>query len=258
MSRIMIFVGILSLFINSAYPRNNITKVEPRRGMIGIQLGQKDGGFFVHKVFKNSPAEKAGLQTGDVILRVKEQDVSGLSMAQVLNLFNGNPETELQAAVMRGGMEVPPIIIHRMSPKQLSEESPDFKKIVKRPKSPGRKVAPPNQGKVPVKPEPLNSVKIKKWLDYYYEVYGFRAVFLDNSFAEKLGALNNEGLLVIDVNPGTPASKAGLSRWDVIYRIDGTFPVLLFKKSTPPDKSAGALPLDITLMGITGEKEVKL
>ena len=240
--------------------RKNAPPVEPKRGMVGIQLGHNDGKFYVQQVFKNSPAERAGLKGGDILLRVGEQDLSGLSLPEVLNLFNGDPSSEVEVAVFRGGLEVPPLKINRVSPKKLYEKSEDFKKVVNARKntSPQKKqqkeVIPPQVKQV----TQLDKDKLDKWLKHYEKVYGFRAVLLDDKFGEKLGAIFNEGVLVLEVKLGTPAYKAGLEKWDLIHRIEGKIPVEYFKTNQPPSDASGPLPLNITLMGLTGEKDMKL
>jgi serine protease Do len=48
----------------------------PDRPMLGVQLGAGEGGVLVREVIPNSPAEKAGLKSGDLILKVNGEDVS--------------------------------------------------------------------------------------------------------------------------------------------------------------------------------------
>ncbi|MCS6976054.1 MAG: PDZ domain-containing protein [Gemmatales bacterium] len=49
-----------------------------QRGFLGIQLAEKDGGVFVEQVLPGSPAAKAGLRSGDRILRYQEKDFANL------------------------------------------------------------------------------------------------------------------------------------------------------------------------------------
>ncbi|MGB0644310.1 MAG: S1C family serine protease, partial [Akkermansiaceae bacterium] len=48
----------------------------PDRPMLGVQLGAGEGGVLVTEVVPNSPAEKAGLKDGDLIIKVNGKDVS--------------------------------------------------------------------------------------------------------------------------------------------------------------------------------------
>jgi len=235
-------------------------KVEPKRGMVGIQLSRNENGqYLVQKVFSNSPAQAAGLKQGDLLLRVKERDLSGLEMHEVLNLFNGDPLTEVEVAVMRSGGEVPPMRINRIAPKDLYEKSPDFNRAAKNaPQSPVKKPA----GKKPPQPYSdkavLNAVRIRAWLTYFENAYGFRAILLDEKYGRKTGALFSEGLLVIEVKPGTRAAKKGLEKWDIIFKIGGRDPAELIQASDSPNKNLEPAPLDLTLMGVTGERNIQL
>jgi len=48
----------------------------PDRPMLGVQLGAGEGGVLVTEVVPNSPAEKAGLKGGDLIIKVNGKEVS--------------------------------------------------------------------------------------------------------------------------------------------------------------------------------------
>lgn len=48
----------------------------PDRPMLGVQLGAGEGGVLVTEVVPNSPAEKAGLKDGDLMIKVNGEDVS--------------------------------------------------------------------------------------------------------------------------------------------------------------------------------------
>ena len=48
----------------------------PDRPMLGVKLGAGEGGVLVTEVVPNSPAEKAGLKGGDLIIKVNGKDVS--------------------------------------------------------------------------------------------------------------------------------------------------------------------------------------
>jgi S1-C subfamily serine protease len=49
-------------------------------GFIGVQVRktEADTGVIVQETFKDSPAEKAGLKSGDLIVKINDKDVMGL------------------------------------------------------------------------------------------------------------------------------------------------------------------------------------
>ncbi len=56
---------------------------------IGAELGQKDGYPMIVAPLDGSPAEKAGLQAGDVLIQVDGQSVAGLSLDEVVRMVRG-------------------------------------------------------------------------------------------------------------------------------------------------------------------------
>ena len=49
--------------------------VDSNRPFIGVQLEEGDNGLEIMEVVKESPAEKAGLKSGDVILKMDDKDI---------------------------------------------------------------------------------------------------------------------------------------------------------------------------------------
>jgi len=233
-------------------------KIEPKKGMVGIQISEKDGKFYIFKVLNNSPAKDAGLETGDVLVTVAGQDIRGMKLAEVLNLFNGEPTTDVDVIVERNGSELSPFTLGRISPQALQKVSPDFRQLTRLPHDREKE-----SSAIPEKPTPreeilLETERVKKWLDHYEKAYGFRAVLLDKKFGEKVGAIFHEGILILEVRLGTPAFKANLEKWDIIYRIENLSPEKFFLTRQPPSDPSKPSPLRITLMGLTGEKQIKL
>jgi len=68
---------------------------------IGAQVGIKEEGFVVIAPIEGSPAEEAGLKTGDVILKVDDTDVTGLTLDQTISLIRGEAKTEVKITVKR-------------------------------------------------------------------------------------------------------------------------------------------------------------
>src|SRR5687768_3528305 len=85
-------------------------------GYLGVQTGEvtKDNfskyslsevrGVVIEKVMEASPAEKAGLQSGDVIVRLNNEDVTSVrKLTRVLGEIS--PDHQVKLTVVRGGSE---------------------------------------------------------------------------------------------------------------------------------------------------------
>lgn len=91
---------------------------EGEYGGIGIQLlgNYVDNTVFITRVFKDTPAERAGLLRGDKLIRVEDILVDATTMQNAVNLMRGELESEVEVEVLRGEetlvFSIPRAIIH--------------------------------------------------------------------------------------------------------------------------------------------------
>lgn len=76
-------------------------------GGLGIEVTQQDGYIKVVSPIDGTPADKAGIQTGDLIIKVDGKSVSGLSMDQAVDLMRGPIGSEVVINVVRNGVKDP-------------------------------------------------------------------------------------------------------------------------------------------------------
>ncbi len=76
-------------------------------GGLGIEVGMEDGFVKVIAPIDDTPAERAGLQAGDMIIRIDEKPVKGLSLSEAVKLMRGKPGTKIQLTIMRTNDEKP-------------------------------------------------------------------------------------------------------------------------------------------------------
>ncbi|MCG8520081.1 S41 family peptidase [Marinobacter xestospongiae] len=70
-------------------------------GGLGIEVGMEDGFIKVITPIDDTPAQKAGVQAGDLIIKLGDQPVKGLSLEEAVNLMRGKPGTTLSLTIMR-------------------------------------------------------------------------------------------------------------------------------------------------------------
>lgn len=69
---------------------------------IGIHIEEKDGYITVQSPIPGSPAEKAGIQAGDLIIKVDGADIKGKTTEEVAGLIKGKEGTSVTLTVLRG------------------------------------------------------------------------------------------------------------------------------------------------------------
>ncbi len=79
----------------------------PARGETGVTVAKRFGYIVVVSVLPESPAEKAGLRSGDILEAIAEFTTRDMSVAQSMLLLNGAPGSSLKLAVVRRGTTEP-------------------------------------------------------------------------------------------------------------------------------------------------------
>jgi carboxyl-terminal processing protease len=76
-------------------------------GGLGIEVGMEDGFVKVIAPIDDTPAQRAGIQAGDLIIRLDDTPVKGLTLNEAVKLMRGKPGTVLKLTVVREGVEQP-------------------------------------------------------------------------------------------------------------------------------------------------------
>lgn len=74
-------------------------------GGIGVEVGLRSDVPTVVRVLKDNPAEKAGVQVNDVILKVNDESTEDLTLNEVVNKIRGEAGTSVKLTVARSGGE---------------------------------------------------------------------------------------------------------------------------------------------------------
>ena len=76
-------------------------------GGLGIEVGMKDG--FVHVItpLDDTPAQEAGIKAGDLITKLGETPIQGISLSDAVKLMRGKIGESIRITIMREGVEAP-------------------------------------------------------------------------------------------------------------------------------------------------------
>ncbi|OED39160.1 peptidase S41 [Chromatiales bacterium (ex Bugula neritina AB1)] len=76
-------------------------------GGLGIEVGMEDGFVKVVSPIDDTPAQRAGMQTGDLIIRLDDKPVKGLALNEAVKLMRGKPGSDIVLTVVREGEDKP-------------------------------------------------------------------------------------------------------------------------------------------------------
>ncbi|MCB0090865.1 MAG: S41 family peptidase [Caldilineaceae bacterium] len=68
---------------------------------IGARIGVKDTLPMIVAPFDGSPADKAGIKAGDIIMKVDDVDTSGMPLDEVINMIRGEEGTDVMLTILR-------------------------------------------------------------------------------------------------------------------------------------------------------------
>jgi serine protease Do len=188
-------------------------------------------GVYLSEVEKDSPAEKAGLKSGDVITDFNGQHVEGV--AQFRRLVRETPAGRtISVTVWRDGRsQTLNVTLGNFEDQIQNQFGSSFRVLQPR----LNLNIPDRQLVVPSEPRAFTFAMpdVENWGSG--EGWGAGNVFrmsptptlgvsaesLSGQLGMYFGAPDGEGVLVREVNSGSPAEKAGLKAGDVIVKIDG-------------------------------------
>ncbi|MEE8511316.1 MAG: S41 family peptidase [Acidiferrobacterales bacterium] len=80
---------------------------EGQFGGLGIEVTMENGFVKVVSPIEDTPAARAGLQPGDLIVRLDDQAVKGMSLSDAVKLMRGKPGSDITLTVVREGENQP-------------------------------------------------------------------------------------------------------------------------------------------------------
>ncbi len=76
-------------------------------GGLGIEVGMENGFVKVVSPIDDTPAQRAGIKAGDLIVRLDDKPVKGMTLADAVKIMRGEPGSEIVLTVIREGEEAP-------------------------------------------------------------------------------------------------------------------------------------------------------
>ena len=91
-----------STYMNAKENQELFQMLEGKFGGVGIVLSLKDPKkLVVLRPIKNSPASKAGIQSGDVVSKINDAETAGLEQEKAVAMMRGDPGTKVNLALYR-------------------------------------------------------------------------------------------------------------------------------------------------------------
>ena len=76
-------------------------------GGLGIEVGMEDGFVKVIAPIDDTPASRAGMEAGDLIIRLDDAPVKGMTLSDAVKLMRGKPGSDIILTVVREGVDQP-------------------------------------------------------------------------------------------------------------------------------------------------------
>ncbi len=76
-------------------------------GGLGIEVGTEDGFIKVISPIDDTPAQRAGVEAGDLIIRLDEKPVKGMDLGEAVKLMRGEPGSKIILTIVREGNDKP-------------------------------------------------------------------------------------------------------------------------------------------------------
>jgi len=90
-----------STFMDTKAYKDLTVQTKGEFGGLGISVGMKDGVLTVIAPLKDTPADKAGIKAGDIILKIDNQATIGMTIDDSVKIMRGKPKTDILLTVVR-------------------------------------------------------------------------------------------------------------------------------------------------------------
>ena len=96
-----------SAFLDGDAYRDLQTTTQGEFGGLGIEVGAEDGAIKVIAPIDDTPAARAGIRAGDLIIKIDDKFTRGMSLTDAIKLMRGKPQTPISLMLVRKGEGAP-------------------------------------------------------------------------------------------------------------------------------------------------------
>ncbi len=79
-------------------------------GGLGIEVGMEDGLVKVVSPIEDTPAYRAGVKAGDLIVKLDDTPVKGMTLNDAVKKMRGKPKTQITLTILRKGVDKPIVL----------------------------------------------------------------------------------------------------------------------------------------------------
>jgi carboxyl-terminal processing protease len=96
-----------STYMDKKSYENLKTQTDGEFGGLGITVGMRDNALTVIAPIEGTPADRAGLKAGDIILKIDAQSTLSMTIDDAVALMRGKPKTPIDLTIVRKGAADP-------------------------------------------------------------------------------------------------------------------------------------------------------
>ncbi|OZI16428.1 MULTISPECIES: S41 family peptidase [Bordetella] len=99
-----------SAYLDADAFRDMQTSTQGEFGGLGIEVGAEDGFVKVISPIEDTPAARAGVLAGDLIIKIDDTPTKGMSLSEAVKLMRGAPKTPITLTIMRADNPQPVVV----------------------------------------------------------------------------------------------------------------------------------------------------